>query len=155
MLCGKSKLRFQACSSLLTKSTGSQPSVCCWSLSLRALVHGVSRILCEILDESMLIFHPAASYAVASEASSYSLRAKTQGLGWLSYGLGTMVLGLVMPYLYVSTLIHYLWSPSRIESIAYLCLLAEPRCRKPRVIHRLHILRTFRSRAGWDFLSHS
>ncbi|GAB7324362.1 hypothetical protein MBLNU13_g08313t1 [Cladosporium sp. NU13] len=41
-----------------------------------------------------------ASYAVASEASSYCVRAKTQGVGWFVYGLGTMVFGLVMPYLY-------------------------------------------------------
>ena len=41
-----------------------------------------------------------ATYAVASEASALRLRAKTQGLGWFAYGLGTMVFGLVMPYLY-------------------------------------------------------
>lgn len=29
-----------------------------------------------------------ASYAVASEASALRLRSKTQGIGWLSYGLG-------------------------------------------------------------------
>lgn len=29
-----------------------------------------------------------ASYAVASEASALRLRSKTQGIGWLAYGLG-------------------------------------------------------------------
>lgn len=29
-----------------------------------------------------------ASYAVASEASALRLRSKTQGIGWISYGLG-------------------------------------------------------------------
>ncbi|KAK5166496.1 uncharacterized protein LTR77_008039 [Saxophila tyrrhenica] len=41
-----------------------------------------------------------ASYAVASEASAICLRAKTQGIGWFTYGLGTLVFGVVMPYLY-------------------------------------------------------
>ena len=41
-----------------------------------------------------------ASYAIGSEASSLRLRAKAQGLGWSIYGLGTMVFGVVMPYLY-------------------------------------------------------
>lgn len=41
-----------------------------------------------------------ASYAIGSEASSLRLRAKAQGLGWFIYGLGTMVFGVVMPYLY-------------------------------------------------------
>lgn len=61
------------------------------------------RIVCYLLIKIMLTVHPAASYAIASEASSYGLRAKTQGLGWFMYGLGTMVFGLVMPYLFVSS----------------------------------------------------
>jgi hypothetical protein len=71
-------------------------------------VHGVSEIPSrpvrhrDLLDRLTLTVRPAASYAVASEASSYSVRAKTQGIGWSVYGLGTMVFGLVMPYLYVS-----------------------------------------------------
>jgi hypothetical protein len=45
-----------------------------------------------------------ASYAFASEASAIRLRAKTQGIGWFTYGLGTMVFGVVMPYLVSSSL---------------------------------------------------
>lgn len=41
-----------------------------------------------------------ASYAFASEASALRLRAKTQGIAWFTYGVGTMVFGIVMPYLY-------------------------------------------------------
>jgi MFS family permease len=41
-----------------------------------------------------------ASYAIGSEVSSLRLRSKAQGIGWFVYGLGTMVFGVVMPYLY-------------------------------------------------------
>ena len=41
-----------------------------------------------------------ASYAFASEASAIRLRAKAQGIGWFTYGVGTMVFGVIMPYLY-------------------------------------------------------
>lgn len=111
---------------MLTWFVGSQPLVCSWSLLPQALVYGVSEPSYEILNGVKLISHPAASYAVASEASSYSVRAKTQGLGWSGYGLGTMVFGLVMPYLYVSLIASCPRSSSRIESKADLCILAEP-----------------------------
>lgn len=41
-----------------------------------------------------------ASYAIGSEASALRLRSKTQGIGWFVYGFGTMVFGVVIPYLY-------------------------------------------------------
>jgi hypothetical protein len=60
-------------------------------------------ILWYVLVNVMLNVCAAASYAVAGETSSYRVRAKTQGLGWFMYGLGTMVFGLAMPYLFVSS----------------------------------------------------
>ncbi|OJJ46508.1 hypothetical protein ASPZODRAFT_2129621 [Penicilliopsis zonata CBS 506.65] len=41
-----------------------------------------------------------ASYAVAGEASSLRLRARTQGLGVLTYMLSNVVMDLVLPYIY-------------------------------------------------------
>ncbi|KAL5359876.1 general substrate transporter [Aspergillus floccosus] len=41
-----------------------------------------------------------ASYVVGAEASSLTLRAKSQGLGWLINGLSNGVFGLVLPYIF-------------------------------------------------------
>ncbi|KAG2421192.1 hypothetical protein HFD88_000808 [Aspergillus terreus] len=41
-----------------------------------------------------------ASYVVGAEASSLTLRAKSQGLGWLVNGLSNGVFGLVLPYIF-------------------------------------------------------
>ncbi|KAF9883016.1 hypothetical protein FE257_004329 [Aspergillus nanangensis] len=41
-----------------------------------------------------------ASYVVGAEASSLTLRAKTQGLGWFINGLSNGVFGMVLPYIF-------------------------------------------------------
>lgn len=41
-----------------------------------------------------------ASYAVAGETSSLRLRAKTQGLGILSYNVANIIFNLILPYIY-------------------------------------------------------
>lgn len=41
-----------------------------------------------------------ASYVVGAETSSLTLRAKSQGLGWLINGLSNGVFGLVLPYIF-------------------------------------------------------
>ncbi|KAJ5960718.1 uncharacterized protein N7479_007868 [Penicillium vulpinum] len=41
-----------------------------------------------------------ASFVVAAETSSLQLRAKTQGIGWFSAGLGTAVFAIILPYIY-------------------------------------------------------
>lgn len=41
-----------------------------------------------------------ASHVVAAEASSLQLRAKTQGIGWFTSGIGTAVFAIILPYIY-------------------------------------------------------
>lgn len=41
-----------------------------------------------------------ASYAIAGEASSLRLRAKTQGLGILCYNVASIIFNLILPYIY-------------------------------------------------------
>lgn len=41
-----------------------------------------------------------ASHVVAAEASSLQLRAKTQGIGWFTSGVGTAVFAIILPYIY-------------------------------------------------------
>lgn len=134
----------QLVSSSLTNLVGLQPLVCYWSSSRQALVHGVSDPMCEMFDRAKLTSCPAASYAVASEASSYRVRAKTQGLGWFGYGLGTMVFGFAVPYLYVSLVALYPWSLLCIKLAANMCLSQNPDA----AIHRICMLCSSRSRAG-------
>jgi hypothetical protein len=43
-----------------------------------------------------------ASHVVAAEASSLQLRAKTQGVGWFTSGVGTAVFAIILPYIYNS-----------------------------------------------------
>jgi len=43
-----------------------------------------------------------ASHVVAAEASSLQLRAKTQGIGWFTSGIGTAVYAIILPYIYNS-----------------------------------------------------
>lgn len=40
------------------------------------------------------------SYTVGSEASSLHLRAKSQGIGWLTSGFGAGLFGFVLPYIF-------------------------------------------------------
>ncbi|KAJ5499472.1 hypothetical protein N7453_008523 [Penicillium expansum] len=41
-----------------------------------------------------------ASHVVAAEASSLQLRAKSQGIGWFTSGVGTAVFAIILPYIY-------------------------------------------------------
>ncbi len=41
-----------------------------------------------------------ASYAVGAETSALHLRAKTQGIGWLTAGVSTSLFGLILPYIF-------------------------------------------------------
>lgn len=41
-----------------------------------------------------------ASHVVAAEASSLQLRAKSQGIGWFTSGIGTAVFAIILPYIY-------------------------------------------------------
>ncbi|KAI1838083.1 transcriptional regulator family: Fungal Specific TF [Penicillium roqueforti] len=43
-----------------------------------------------------------ASHVVAAEASSLQLRAKSQGIGWFTSGVGTAVFAIILPYIYNS-----------------------------------------------------
>ncbi|KAJ5583188.1 hypothetical protein N7535_001808 [Penicillium sp. DV-2018c] len=43
-----------------------------------------------------------ASHVVAAEASSLQLRAKSQGIGWFTSGVGTAVFAVILPYIYNS-----------------------------------------------------
>ncbi|KAM0723777.1 hypothetical protein Q7P37_000767 [Cladosporium fusiforme] len=89
-----------------------------------------------------------ASYAVASEASSYSVRAKTQGIGWFVYGLGTMVFGLVMPYLYnpdaadlgsYTAFVYFVLSGAGLVGTFF--LLPEMKGRSPEEIDKMFVAR--------------
>jgi hypothetical protein len=41
-----------------------------------------------------------AAHVVASETSSLQLRAKAQGIGWFTSGVGTGVFAIILPYIY-------------------------------------------------------
>lgn len=41
-----------------------------------------------------------ASHVIATETSSLQLRAKTQGIGWFTAGVGAGVFAIILPYIY-------------------------------------------------------
>lgn len=43
-----------------------------------------------------------ASHVIATETSSLQLRAKTQGIGWFTAGVGAGVFAIILPYIYNS-----------------------------------------------------